>query len=200
MANTLPTVFLRAFFFFSWFFKIFLICISNVIPFPSPNHPPFPTSPPWHSPTLEEEGFQAWQDQGLLLPLVPNKAIFCYICSRIHESVHCTLWMVVWSLGSLVGWCCCSYAVANAFSFFNFSLSPPKGTLFSVQWLSQASASLFVMLWQGLSGDSCFSIIIFSWESRTCHENHRLDVWIMLSSFFIRILVDSGHILTRSDS
>jgi hypothetical protein len=28
------------------------------------------------------------QDQGPLLPLMPDKAIFCYICGRSHGSLH----------------------------------------------------------------------------------------------------------------
>jgi len=33
-------------------------------------------------------GVQPWQDQRLLLPLVPNKAILCYICSWSHGFAH----------------------------------------------------------------------------------------------------------------
>jgi len=63
---------------------------SSLRVFPSPPIPSYQRHPP-RSPTL---GVQPWQDQGLLLPLVPNKAILCYICSWSHESVH------VYSLGS----------------------------------------------------------------------------------------------------
>jgi len=37
-------------------------------------------------------GVQVWQDQGFLLPSVPNKAILCYICSWSHGSVHVYSW------------------------------------------------------------------------------------------------------------
>jgi len=52
---------------------------------PPPNHTPCPTSPSWHSSTL---GDKPWQDQGLELPLLPNKVILCYIHSGTHGSVH----------------------------------------------------------------------------------------------------------------
>ena len=33
-------------------------------------------------------GIKPSQDQGPLLPLLPNKAILCYICSWSHGSLH----------------------------------------------------------------------------------------------------------------
>jgi len=84
-----------------WFH--FLIYISNVIPSPSfldiipLSHSfhffykgvPLPIQPCFlparHSPTL---GVHTWQDQGLLHPLMPNKAIICYLCSWTHGSVY----------------------------------------------------------------------------------------------------------------
>jgi len=121
---------------------IFFIYISNVIPFsdfldisspiPSPFlssirvFPSLSTSPshiPQHSPTL---GVQPWQDQGLLLPLVPNKSILCYICSWSHGSIH------VYSLGSS-GWLALLWLwVASPFNSFNpFSHSPNGGPVLS---------------------------------------------------------------------
>jgi len=88
------------------FFFEFFICISNVILFPQPLLPP-------RSDILLYLGVQ------LLLPLMLNKAIFSYICSRSHGSVHVYSWVVVYSLGALVGWYCCSYGIANPFSSFN---------------------------------------------------------------------------------
>ena len=49
-----------------------------------------PSSSPWHSRKL---GHQAFMDQGPLLPLMPDKAILCYICGWSHGSFH------VYSLG-----------------------------------------------------------------------------------------------------
>lgn len=95
--------------------SFFSIYISNVIPLPgflsiSP-HPisPLPSSmkifphpsthlfpPPRTDIPLTRGwgwggvgwGVQLWQDQELLLPLVPDKVILCYICSGSHGSVQ----------------------------------------------------------------------------------------------------------------
>jgi len=86
------------FLFFLGFLKIYLI--SNVTLFPgflsitplsqppsSIRVCPHPSThlPLWLSPT---PGDPALAGQGLLLPLVPNKAILCYTCSWSHGSVH----------------------------------------------------------------------------------------------------------------
>jgi hypothetical protein len=86
-----------------YFLDIFFTYISNIIPFPvppeapysipspcffeavpSPTHPLLPNCPliPLHW------DIEPSQDQGLLLPLVPNKAILCYICSWSHRPLH----------------------------------------------------------------------------------------------------------------
>jgi hypothetical protein len=77
---------------------VFFIYISNVIPFPA-----FPSNPPSHSPSPRSPnhplplpcpgiplhwGIKPSQDQGPLLSLMSNKAIFCYICSWSHGSLH----------------------------------------------------------------------------------------------------------------
>ena len=60
------------------------------LPFPyslrvSP-YPPSPNSLPSNSPTL---GYQAFTGTRVtLLPLIPNKAILCYMCGWSHESLH----------------------------------------------------------------------------------------------------------------
>jgi len=93
-------------------------------------------------------GIQPWQDQGLLLPLVPNKAILCYICSWSHGSVH------VYSLGSglvpgvLVSWHSCSLGLQTHSAPSILSLTPPLGTSFSVQWLA---ASIHLCVCQALA-------------------------------------------------
>ena len=49
----------------------------NTHPFP----PPYPVIPlHW--------GIEPSRDQGPLLPLMPNKAILCYICGWCHGSLH----------------------------------------------------------------------------------------------------------------
>lgn len=72
-------------------------------------------------------GVQPRQNQGLLLILEPNKAIFCYICSRIHESVH------VYSLdGGLVpgifGWLVLLFLYScKCLQFLQFFFKSSKG-------------------------------------------------------------------------
>jgi hypothetical protein len=76
------------------------------------------------------------QDQGPLLPLMPDKVIHCYICSWSHGNLH------VYSLvGGLVSgssrwygcWYCCSfYGVVMPFSSFSPSPSSSIGVLGSV--------------------------------------------------------------------
>jgi len=85
-------------------------CFPNTTshPFP-PSHPDIPLH--W--------GTEPWQDQGLLLPLMPNKAVLCYIWGWSHGPIH------VYSLdGGLVagssGWLVLLFLwVANPFSSFN---------------------------------------------------------------------------------
>jgi hypothetical protein len=86
-------------FFKNFLLDVFFIYISNVIPFPgfpSENplsHPPSPCSPTYPLP-LPCPGIPLhWsikpsQNQGPLLPLMPNKAVLCYICSWSHGSLH----------------------------------------------------------------------------------------------------------------
>jgi len=105
--------------------------ISN-IPFPSPNNT-LPASLPRNSHIL---GIQPWKNQGLLLPLVPNKAILCYICSWSHRVVYAN------SLnGSLIpgnpGWLVLMFlwGLKAPRESSILSLTSPMGTLVSVQWL-----------------------------------------------------------------
>jgi len=82
----------------------FFFYISNFIPFPSfPSinslfYTPSPVyegvSPPIclflpTSPVIPlQREVESWQKQGLLFPLMPNKAILCYICSWSQGSGH----------------------------------------------------------------------------------------------------------------
>jgi len=75
----------RLFLVWQTIFLDILIYISNVIPFPHPSIHPF--LPPWADIPLHW-GVRPWQEQGLLFPLVPNKAILSFICSWTHRSVH----------------------------------------------------------------------------------------------------------------
>ena len=135
---------------------IYFIYISNVTPFPgfptrNPHpmprtpasimlflHPHTPDSLSWHSSTL---GHQATQNQGPVLPLMPNIAILCYICGWSHGSLHvysliCGLvpgssgvggsgWLILMFLL----WGCKPLQLPQFF----FSLTPPLGTQCSVK-------------------------------------------------------------------
>ena len=91
------------------------------------------------------------------LPLMPDKAIFWYISTWSHGSLH--VYSLVSSLvpmssgvgcGGLVGWYCSSYGVANPFSFFISSSKTPHA---HSHGRLKASTSLLIRLWQILSGD-----------------------------------------------
>ena len=87
--------------FSSLLLDIFFIFISNVIqvslyPIPPPTasmrvfpYPPHCPPIPLHS------GIEPFQDQGPFIPLMPDKAILCYICGWSHGSLHVYPWFVV---------------------------------------------------------------------------------------------------------
>jgi hypothetical protein len=106
---------------FSFLLDIFFIYISNVITFqvPPPRNllshlffpcfyesvlpPTSPLLPPYPCIPLH---WGIKQDLGLLLPLMPNKAILCYICSWSRGSLHVYSLvdgLVLGVLGVLVG-------------------------------------------------------------------------------------------------
>jgi len=128
-----------------------------------PTHPLLPPCPgiPLHW------GSKPSQDQGPLFPLMPNKAILCYICSCSHGSFH--LYSLVGSLvpGSSLGsgwllfflWSCKSLHLLQSFLQL-FHWGP---CVQSSGWL-QASPSVFVRLRQAsqkaaISG-SCQQILL----------------------------------------
>ena len=82
-----------------------------------------------------------FQDQGPLLPLVSNKAIFCCLCIWSHVYSMCTLCLMVLFLGALGvlggSYCSCDGS-ANPFRSWFLSLAPPLGTLCSVPWLAES--------------------------------------------------------------
>jgi hypothetical protein len=106
--------------------------------------PPIHPVPPCHPGITLHWGIKLSQDQRLLLTLMPNNAILCYICGWSHESLH-----VYYSVGGLVlgvrggvgvGGVCCPPSV--------LSLTPPLGSLCSVQWLT---ASIHLCICQALA-------------------------------------------------
>jgi hypothetical protein len=121
--------------------SLFLVSLLNP---PSPSSSP---CSPTHSLPLPGPGtplhwgIEPSQDQGPLLPLMTNKATLSYICSWSHESLY------VYSLvGGLVpgssGGYWLVYIVVPPMGLqtpsapWVLSLTPPLGTLCSVQWLA----------------------------------------------------------------
>jgi hypothetical protein len=104
-------------------------------------------------------GIEHPQAQGSLLPLMSNKVILCHICGQHRGSLHVYSLvggLVLGALGGPACWHCCSlHGASNPFSSFsslpNSSIRDPWAQ--SNGWL-WASASVFVRLWQRLSGDS----------------------------------------------
>jgi hypothetical protein len=101
------------FLFFYWIFSLFTFQMLS--PFQvTPQKPPFPSLspcfyegvpppthplPPPHPGIPLYWGIEPLQDQGPLLPLMPDKAIFCYIHGWSHGSLH-----VYSMVGGLVPW------------------------------------------------------------------------------------------------
>jgi hypothetical protein len=101
-ASTSIHCFLFSFFLFLciifFCFVLFLLDIFLVILFPAPTLKsliPSPSPyfyegvvPPFHPGIPLYWGIEPSQDQGLLFPLMPYKAILCYICGWSHGSLH----------------------------------------------------------------------------------------------------------------
>ena len=94
---------------------------------PPPTHPLLP-----HLPSIPLHwGIESPQEQGLTLPLVPDKAVLWYISNWIHGSLH--VYTLVDGLvpgSSGVSDClvmCSTYGVANHFSSFTPSPNPYIG-------------------------------------------------------------------------
>jgi hypothetical protein len=130
-------------------------------------HPPIHPLLPHCSGLPLHWGIEPSQDQGPPLPLILDKAILCYMCSWSHGSLHVYSFVGGLVLGTcrgwwvdLVGWyCCLSYGVANPFSSSVLPLTSPLGSPCSIRWLSARTASIFVRLWQSLSGDSYIRLL-----------------------------------------
>jgi hypothetical protein len=116
-------------------------CFYEGVPPPTyPRPPPCPHIPlHW--------GTKPSRDQGPLLPLMPNKAILCYIFSWSHGSLPCILlgwWFRPWEL-CLVGIIGLPMGFQSLSAPSVLSLTPPLGTPWSVQWLA-----LSIHLWDVL--------------------------------------------------
>ena len=156
--------------FIFFFLDIFFIYISNVIPFPSfPSENPLSPFPSPYSPTHPlplpgpgiplHRGIELSQDQGSLLPLMIDKAIFCYICSRSHGSLHVYSWAGSLVPGSSKGYWLVHIVVPPMglqapSAPLVLSLVPSLGTLCSVQWLAE---SIHLCICQALAVFNCAS-------------------------------------------
>jgi hypothetical protein len=162
--------------------------ISNVLPFPyfpsantishhsplflwgcSSTLPPTTPSPPLHSHTL---GHWAFTGPGPLLPLMPDKAILCYICSWGHAlHVYSLVGGLVPGSSEVSGWLRLLFFLWDC-KPLQFLQSFPKLLHWdphakSNGWLL-ASTSVFVRLWKTLSGDSYIRHLSasFSWHQQ----------------------------------
>jgi len=119
-------------------FELLFLGYFMSLPFKCSHHPPSPILLPFSPASMKmlplpptptcislHWGNEPSQDQELLLLLIPDKAILCYICCwsqgfpHVYFFVGC---LVHWSSGGgcLVGWCCCSsYGVVKPFSSFS---------------------------------------------------------------------------------
>ena len=95
-----------------------------------------------------------------------DKAVLCYISSWSHESFH--VYSLVCGLAHentgrsdcLVDIVVLPMGLQTTSATLVLSLTPPLGTVSLVQWLVLASASVYVRLWQSLSGDSILDSVI----------------------------------------
>jgi hypothetical protein len=124
-------------------------------------HPPTPAYLYLHSPTLGHQTFTG------LMVSPPNEVQQSYPLLHMQQEPCAFLgwWFSTWELWHggqcLPGWYCFSCGVANPFNSFSpFSNSSIVDPVLSpmVCWL-QASASVFVRLWQSLSEDSYIMLL-----------------------------------------
>jgi len=91
---------------YSFFYEVVVPPQAPLFPPPRPDIPSFGKT----------KGFSShW------CPTRPSSAT--YAAGAMNLSIY-TLWVVVYSLGVLVGWYCCSYGVANPFSSFSSFFNP----------------------------------------------------------------------------
>ena len=125
-----------------------------------PSPPPLPLwgcspiHPPWHSPTL---GHLTTSGRRAAPPTDIQKGHpLPQYAAWVKGPSMCILWLLVQSPGaprSLASWHCCS-PHGNANPLSSFSPSSNSSTGDPELSSTQASASVFVRLWQSLSGNS----------------------------------------------
>ena len=124
--------------------------------------------PSWYSPTLWHEAFP-WPRASLPI-VIPQGHPLLHMQLEPWEP-PCVLfgwWFPSWELlGS--DWLILFFLGLQTPSGPSvLSLTPPLGTTCWVQWLPQASTSVFVRLWKSLSGDSYIRLLLAStsWYSQ----------------------------------
>jgi hypothetical protein len=135
---------------------------------PPPTHP----FPPHRTNILLYWGIKPPQDQGPPLPLMRDKAILCCICSWSHGSLH---------VYSLVGGLVPGSSEGSAWLtllFFLWDCKLLQSFLYLLHWVPcvqsdgwlQTSASVWVRLWQRLSGDNHTRLLSASasWYHQQC--------------------------------
>jgi hypothetical protein len=173
----------------------------------SPTHPLTPASPSWHSPTLEHGAFT----EPRASPLIPHKAILCYICSWSHHVYSLVGGLIPGCSGKLwlVDISVLPIGLQTSSALWVLSLTPPLGTPletpWSVQWLAasislcigqdlaeplriqlyQAPVSMHFLASTIVSGDCIWDGTVFGWPflQSLLHTSLYLLPWIFCSPF-----------------
>jgi hypothetical protein len=168
---------------FYWVFSLltfqmlspFLVSIQETtIPLPPPHthtsmrvfhiHTLTPAFWPLHCPTMGHLVFTAPRDSSPIDSLQEHHLLSMWPESWVPPCVLLGWWFSLWEFWlGLVGWYCCySYGVETPSSsfnpFFNFSIGGTQAQFKGCLW---ASTSVFVRLWQSLSGDNYIQEKVF---------------------------------------
>jgi hypothetical protein len=154
---------------------IFFIYISNVIPLPPfppetlypippplllwgcpPNHPPILVSLPSHSNTLGHQTFTGPKSSSPVDAQRGHPLLHMHMKSCVPPCVLCGWWFSPWVFWQvrLVDFVFLPMGLQTPSAPRVLSLTPPLGTLCSVQWLAVSNCLCICQLWKSLSGHS----------------------------------------------